>query len=187
MVTAVLLAPTVVQAQENPNPTATSSQPAENTSGPTVVAVEKKDKDKGENLFRNGDFSDGKNGWRGSGNIIDRDGIKVLEVKLRAAGPHTINGAMKLTTDIVALAFEFDVEGSSDLKPKTPTVIRAYFDQGRTITYTDVRVEPGKKRQVGFVYDVVPGTRDLPLVIEIQPGTGEVYLSNFVAIPRKMK
>jgi len=183
MVTAVLLAPAMIQAQETPNTTApsteTSSQP---TSGPTVVDM---GKDKEENLFRNGDFSEGKSGWRGNCNIVERNGVKVLEVKLRSSGPHTLNAAMKLNGDVSVLSFRFDVEASEDLKLKTPLVLKASFYQGNLITYQNVSIEAGKTKHVGFTYDVAPGTRDLPLVIEIQAGSGDIYLSNFVAVSRR--
>lgn len=183
MVTAVLLAPTMIQAQETPNPTApsteTNSQPA---SGPAVVDM---GQEKEENLFRSGDFSEGKAGWRGNCNVVDRNGIKVLEAKLRSSGTHTLQAVMKLDGNVTALHFQFDAEASEDLKLRTPLALKASFVQGNWITYQEVTIEAGKKKKVGFTYDVVPGTRELPLVIEIQAGSGELYLSNFRATARR--
>lgn len=184
MVTAVLLVPAMIKAQENPNPTAPATETSSQPAGPTVVDIGK-DKDKEENLFRSGDFSEGKAGWRGNCNVVDRNGSKVLEVKLRPGGPHTVQAVMKLNGDVTALNFQFDAEASDDLKLKTPLALKAAFVQGNWITYQNISIEAGKKKKVGFTYDVVPGTRELPLVIEIQAGSGELYLSNFRATARR--
>lgn len=191
MVIVALLLPATIRAQESPSSpvppeTSTNSQPAE-SSGASVTVTEIPAGDRVGNLFANGDFSDGKSAWKGSGTVVEIDGHKALEVKLRSSSPVTITTNLKVPSDTAYIQFYFQIQADDSMKSKAAEPIRAYFWQGRLITYIDVALAPGEKKYAGFRYQVFPGTHSLPLQIEIRPGTGTIYLSNFVASAKQAK
>ncbi len=192
-----LLLPIMVCAQDAPSEpatptpsTTTASEPSKpafeaTPSSPTpLTANTNKDAD---NLIPNGDFEHGKSSWKATGDIVDFEGHKALEIPLRFSASQVISTHIRLPQDSKVLTITFDVQPGDDAKFKTPkTILRAWFDQGNLITYYDCSESRAKSRkQFTIIYDVMTGTRDLPFQVEITPGEGKIHLSNFVATVTK--
>lgn len=180
-----LLASLSLPAQETNTPTASEPAPSNDAtpaSGPAVVSMEKKAEN---NLFRNGNFADGKTGWRGKGKVVDIDGgRKALEVDFGDRTAALFNTVLRpeSSTKIIKISFKVRMMPASG-GDSTSCVFHMRVLNPRENMYYYYRYPlkaNGEFQSFTGTYHVTTHN-DLPIEFEPKDGKGAIQFTDVVA------
>lgn len=175
-----------VWAQETTPATPSPTESTTTSSAPVVVPMAPANVEVPGNLLRNGNFERGKSDWKSPGKVITVDGRNVLELDTTRREPQTLATDWKTVRDVRVLKISFEVKAGEGFVPDSAVGGDIHCEISklpRGASFRDVSIKPGGGWQtICWNREVPAGQRTFVFQITARPGSGPLYLSNFVVL-----
>ncbi len=187
IVAGALLLPSLLFAQETT--TATDSSSGQNAA--TSPGLSLKDPAapvggaKSENLFKNGDFTHERTGWKTHGKVVDADEhTKALEISLKSKTPEIISTTIHpdSNTRVIVVSFKAKATNDDGSPMKTGVDVRILNPKENLFYYWKLQVKDSSDWQTFQIrYDVSRFCTELFCEFEPKGGSGKIDLADFYA------
>lgn len=168
-------------------PSATTSTPEGNSAlslPDTIAAAANPTPAAPTNLITNGSFAQSKAGWETRGTRTTIDGRTALEINTGRVDPQSLGFPIRIDRSSYSFRYSFEIKAEAGYATKHATgsgIKEKVYTPKHGYTYHDIDLKPGTEWQkFSGTFTVPENSPEFTFTIEIQPGKGSLYFTNFV-------